>query len=1006
LNLQRLNQTGILAQGELCLFFGCDDRGQFHCSLRRSNDDDSYASREEVRDVFYSTEAYLTYNYQKNSVGALENCGSDNICVPDLKLEVKTDENFVTGRDALVSIEVLVTNQGEDAFDASFIMNVPAGLQFKGTRRASEAGRTTYSCAAPTSRTNATLRCDIGNPLPAGESVNFKIVLEPTRGGRVNFSPVYDFHMEATAANEAIEDRLDNIAMKTVGSGAGPALVSDFLVTGSSFPSDMQYESAMFKEFSGKYTKNPAYKPFVEMLHESEIGPQVVQIFDIRNSGDSDIDELEVFINWPAETLEGDPLMYVMDQPETLGNIRCDFSPHVNFAKVRPDPMLQRKSFLSQNAAPLRREQQQEDATRSRLSGVNLASANELEKFIRGSPSINSNIRGYEVHETWNTTSVNGGPATTHYSSKNRTITRGRDGRIRVSETSTERVIPNEYSGSRIESSSSRFDDTSSSGRSYNSYDESSTRSDFESEQQERARQMEEFRLRLEAQAVEQQRRLEEERKRKEEHKENFYRPSYTSRTQAQTTQTITQTRSNEQIRILEEQRQQVERQRLEQERLRLADEKRIREEDHERRMEEDRRLEQERRRVEEERQRLEYERLREQERLRAERERLARENEERRRGATSQSRSQSNNEDREIETQRGKVEQQRREHEERLRVEQQQRGQEEMRRRQETHTSRAHTQSYTEKTESELEEESKLKYYDRWNSMSHPRPAPGNNLDQINGVKTGRQYTVAELEWQRNFEAEQRKLRQQEMRRHHLAAIQEEERIRFEQERREYGSNTAPRTINEEDSDEIEAQRIKEEQEQRARQALEESRRAHEEERKREEQRKREELERIRQSAMRLSQEQQKLLREQKEAEEKERKRLEDLRRIEEERERQRMELERLRAESVIRAQQEEEDRRRYESTLTLSQSQSQTQSQSWNQDQEIHRKTLEQRMQEEEHRLRIEQMQRAEEEQRKRKEEFIRTQGQVQSQGRRNSSRYTHGSKSNQINANEGQR
>jgi hypothetical protein len=53
-----------------------------------------------------------------------------------------------------------------------------------------------------------------------------------------------------------------------------------------------------------------------------------------------------VFLMWPLETNEGDPLMYLLNQPETSGNIRCDPTIHVNERDFFIDSELERKSYL------------------------------------------------------------------------------------------------------------------------------------------------------------------------------------------------------------------------------------------------------------------------------------------------------------------------------------------------------------------------------------------------------------------------------------------------------------------------------------------------------------------------------------------------------------------------------------------------------------------------------------------------------------------------------------
>lgn len=276
---------------------------------------------------------------QRDSINIMKNCGKDNICIPDLRLDVKTDDTYLLGSNESLTVEVLITNNGEDAFEANFFMNIPQGLDYKSTKRIGETRDTSYICTPPSLATNNTLKCDIGNPLPGRKSVNFKVYLEPSkRGGKAMIAPSYDFYMEANSTNEEAEGgRFDNRLKKSV----TIFVESDLSISGSSTPSELHYNVSQYNEFA-------------KSVNETEIGPHVVHIYDIRNNGTSTIEEIEIFINWPAETLDGQPLMYLMNQPETSGPIQCDQTPFANQAGLLRDYALERKSYLDKDRAPIR----------------------------------------------------------------------------------------------------------------------------------------------------------------------------------------------------------------------------------------------------------------------------------------------------------------------------------------------------------------------------------------------------------------------------------------------------------------------------------------------------------------------------------------------------------------------------------------------------------------------------------------------------------------------------
>lgn len=184
---------------------------------------------------------------QRDSINIMKNCGKDNICVPDLKLLVETTDKYILGGNESLSVDVFINNEGEDAFEASFYMIVPQGLDYKNTRKIGENRDATYTCTAPTQSTNYTMKCDIGNPLPARKSVSFKVTFEPSR--KAGLTPFYDFYMEANSTNEEDDGhRSDNIAKMSV----AISVESDLSISGNSLPTDFHYNISHVSKFYDK----------------------------------------------------------------------------------------------------------------------------------------------------------------------------------------------------------------------------------------------------------------------------------------------------------------------------------------------------------------------------------------------------------------------------------------------------------------------------------------------------------------------------------------------------------------------------------------------------------------------------------------------------------------------------------------------------------------------------------------------------------------------------------
>lgn len=107
-----------------------------------------------------------------------------------------------------LAIDVLISNFGEDAFEAGFFMNIPTGLDFKRAERIGDIKDTPFTCTPPSIFTNNTLKCDIGNPFPSNKVVNFRVTLDPSRKGGI--SPNYVFYMESNSTNVEPEHNRDD----------------------------------------------------------------------------------------------------------------------------------------------------------------------------------------------------------------------------------------------------------------------------------------------------------------------------------------------------------------------------------------------------------------------------------------------------------------------------------------------------------------------------------------------------------------------------------------------------------------------------------------------------------------------------------------------------------------------------------------------------------------------------------------------------------------------------
>lgn len=69
---------------------------------------------------------------------------------------------------------------------------------------------------------------------------------------------------------------------------------------------------------------NSSYYSTDKIVKETDIGPQVIHAYSLRNSGPATVQEAEIFILWPYATFEDEDFLYLLEQPHTSGNVKCE----------------------------------------------------------------------------------------------------------------------------------------------------------------------------------------------------------------------------------------------------------------------------------------------------------------------------------------------------------------------------------------------------------------------------------------------------------------------------------------------------------------------------------------------------------------------------------------------------------------------------------------------------------------------------------------------------------
>ncbi|XP_045490857.1 integrin alpha-PS2 isoform X3 [Colias croceus] len=286
---------------------------------------------EEIRDKLTPLEVRLTYALIQPSGGSVppvldnthvsaadalhiqKNCGPDNVCVPDLRMAVTTPiVNYVLGSGSDVYIDVRVDNAAEDAFEAAYYLRLPPGVTYARMERLdtkSDADTQPIYCSIKNKDNdgNTTLKCDLGNPMATGQSANFRIIMEVD-----SHVTSLNFDMETNSTNPEQGTDFDNVRHLPI----GVVIKAELSIIGTSDPPELHYNASLYDS--------------QDLKDDTKLGPQVIHKYNIKNEGPFTVDEAEIYIMWPYQTLTGENLVYMLVQPQWVGALQCDAARHVN----------------------------------------------------------------------------------------------------------------------------------------------------------------------------------------------------------------------------------------------------------------------------------------------------------------------------------------------------------------------------------------------------------------------------------------------------------------------------------------------------------------------------------------------------------------------------------------------------------------------------------------------------------------------------------------------------
>nr|XP_055070850.1 integrin alpha-V isoform X1 [Misgurnus anguillicaudatus] len=237
----------------------------------------------------------------------LLDCGEDNICKPDLKLTVVSNQKQIyIGDDNPLTLEVTAENEGEGAYEADLIITLPSQADFIGVVRNSET-LSRLSCAFKNENQTRLVVCDLGNPMKGGTKI----------AAGLRFS-VHQLSEQDTQVKFDLQIQSSNQFNKTsnlVSVVTELAVLAKVELRGVSAPEQVFLPIANWQ---------PKQNPVLE----DDIGPLVQHIYELRNRGPSTFSKAILDVQWPYRFNNGS-LLYIT-KLEVDGNMNCSSNREIN----------------------------------------------------------------------------------------------------------------------------------------------------------------------------------------------------------------------------------------------------------------------------------------------------------------------------------------------------------------------------------------------------------------------------------------------------------------------------------------------------------------------------------------------------------------------------------------------------------------------------------------------------------------------------------------------------
>uniref|UniRef100_A0AAY4EN05 Integrin alpha-2 domain-containing protein n=1 Tax=Denticeps clupeoides TaxID=299321 RepID=A0AAY4EN05_9TELE len=276
----------------------------------------------------------------------LLDCGEDNICKPDLKLSVVSDQKQIyIGDDNPLTLQVTAENSGEGAYEAELRVIMPPQADFIGVVRNSET-LSRLSCAYKKENQTRVVVCDLGNPMKGGTKVLAGLRFSVHQLSEQDTSVKFDLQMHSS-------NQFNNTS-NLVSSVTKLAVLARVEIRGVSAPDQVFLPIAKWQP-----KENPQ--------QEDDIGPLVLNVYELRNKGPSTFSKAMLDIEVPYKYNNGSVLYitkYTVD-----GAMNCSTDMEINPLNVSNPLLTDKNVTLSSGDRANRNHVHRRDLERKQMDG-------------------------------------------------------------------------------------------------------------------------------------------------------------------------------------------------------------------------------------------------------------------------------------------------------------------------------------------------------------------------------------------------------------------------------------------------------------------------------------------------------------------------------------------------------------------------------------------------------------------------------------------------------------